>query len=155
MFGLEKSTLPWCTFFSSCNFFLYREFYTAVCGLTLIHIVWSLLCTASFLLIPEGLSQGIFRAAAKVTKYFCSWHHLPCNSHYMIAVYFFCIWDIYCNGNSDIHGWCTLTMDDSVKLIALCSDRTIRMFLLWWIIMIILLYWSTLKNEILNLGPHF
>jgi hypothetical protein len=24
-------------------------------------IVWSLLCTTSFLLIPEGLSQGIFR----------------------------------------------------------------------------------------------
>jgi hypothetical protein len=24
-------------------------------------IVWLLLCTASFLLIPEGLSQGIFR----------------------------------------------------------------------------------------------
>ncbi|PWZ17743.1 hypothetical protein Zm00014a_033090 [Zea mays] len=46
----------------------YREFYTAVCGLTLIHIVWSLLCTASFLLIPEGLSQGIFRAAAKNHK---------------------------------------------------------------------------------------
>jgi hypothetical protein len=31
----------------------------------------------------------MIRAAAKVTKYFCSWHHLPCNSHYMIAVYFF------------------------------------------------------------------
>jgi hypothetical protein len=28
----------------------------------------------------------MIRAAAKVTKYFCSWHHLPCNSHY---VYFF------------------------------------------------------------------
>jgi hypothetical protein len=97
----------------------------------------------------------MIRAAAKVTKYFCSWHHLPCNSHYMIAVFFFfCIWDIYCNGNSDIHGWCTLTMDDSVKVIALCSDRTIRMFLLWWIIMIILLYWSTLKeSETISSSP--
>jgi len=73
----------------------------------------------------------MIRAAAKVNNYcLFFWNYLLSNSYDRIATYIH-ICDINCSADiSMLNGWDTLIPESSVKFVALCFDRTIRMSLL-------------------------